>query len=71
MHIEINADRCEGHARCMECAPEVFGYDDVTNKAYVLEGADLDAHREAIEEAAQGCPEVAISLQESTASARG
>lgn len=67
MRVEIDGDRCEGHARCLECAPEVFGYDDVTNKAFLRDGADLEAHRDAIEEAAQSCPEIAISLEESTA----
>ncbi|MGI5144429.1 MULTISPECIES: ferredoxin [unclassified Streptomyces] len=64
MHIEINQPRCEGHGRCIEWVPEVFGYDDVTNRAYVLPDADVDAHRSAIKQAAEGCPELAILLSE-------
>jgi ferredoxin len=48
----------------MENAADVFGYDDVTNIAFVLPDADLDAHRAAIMQAAQGCPESAISVTE-------
>jgi|HubBroStandDraft_5_1064220.scaffolds.fasta_scaffold75670_2 ferredoxin len=64
MRVEIDSARCQGHARCMENAPDVFGYDDVTNIAFVLPDADLDAHRAAIMQAAQGCPESAISVTE-------
>jgi ferredoxin len=64
MRIDINLARCEGHGRCMEWVPEVFGYDDVTNQAYVLADADLDAHHNAIKQAAESCPELAIVLGE-------
>ena len=62
MEVKIDSGRCEGHARCLEQAPEVFGYDDVTNVAFVQPGADLEAHRAQILEAARGCPELAISV---------
>ena len=64
MRVEIDSARCQGHARCMENAPDVFGYDDITNIALVLPGADLDAHRAEIVQAAKGCPESAISVTE-------
>jgi ferredoxin len=62
--VEVNVDsgRCEGHACCLEQAPEVFGYDDVTNVAFVQPGADLEAHRAQVLEAARGCPELAINI---------
>jgi ferredoxin len=58
--VKIDAARCEGHARCLLDAPEVFGYGDVTNQAFVLPGADLQANRAAIDLAIAGCPESAI-----------
>jgi ferredoxin len=70
MHIAIDPARCEGHARCLECAPEVFGYHDVTNQAFVIEDADLDAHVAAIRDAAEGCPELAITVTENARPAR-
>ena len=60
MQVKIDESRCQGHGRCMEHAPAVFGYDGVTNLALVLPDADLLPNRQAIIEAAQGCPESAI-----------
>jgi ferredoxin len=62
MRVEVDPDRCEGHARCIECAPEVFEYNDVTNVAAVRAGADPEAHRDAVVEAVRGCPEQAITV---------
>jgi ferredoxin len=62
MRIEVDPNRCEGHARCIACAPEVFRYDDVTNVAAVLPDADLEAHRLDVLEAERGCPELAITV---------
>jgi len=61
----IDLKRCQGHARCLQEAPEVFGYGDTSNQAYVLPGANLEANleanREAIDMAIDACPERAIS----------
>lgn len=57
----IDLKRCQGHARCLQEAPEVFGYGDTSNQAYVLPGANLEANREAIDMAIETCPERAIS----------
>ena len=59
--VKVDAARCQGHGRCLLDAPGVFGYGDVTNQAFVLSEADLDANREAIDLAIAGCPEAAIS----------
>lgn len=59
--LMVDPSRCEGHARCLLDAPEVFGYGDVTNQAFVLPGVDLAANRDPIELAIRGCPEQAIS----------
>jgi ferredoxin len=64
MKVSIDLGRCEGHARCLECAPEIFGYDDVTNQAFVVADADLQTNSTAIRDAAEGCPELAIKLTE-------
>jgi ferredoxin len=60
--VEVDVERCHGHARCLQSAPEVFGYDDTTNLAFVLADADVDAHAEAVRRAVKGCPENAIRL---------
>jgi len=61
LRIIIDLSRCGGHARCMAEAPSVFGYDDRTNRAYILDDADLGSSRNAIERAILSCPELAIS----------
>jgi ferredoxin len=58
--IIVDQSRCGGHARCIEEVPGVFGYDGVSNKAYVLETADVACNRAAVERAIVACPELAI-----------
>jgi ferredoxin len=62
--INVDLSRCEGHGRCVAEVPEVFGYDDVTNQAFVLDGAALDPHRAKIARAIADCPESALTLVE-------
>jgi len=58
--VHVDQELCVGHGRCLLAAPEVFGYDDVTNLAFVLPDANPSEHRDAVYEAASGCPESAI-----------
>lgn len=62
MSVEIDLGACAGHGRCFLEAPEVFGYDEVDNKAYVLEGADIAVHADAVRSAEEACPEAAVIL---------
>lgn len=62
--VVVDQARCQGHARCLTEAPEIFGYDDATNKAFVLEGADVEQYRDTVLYAVQGCPEAAIALKD-------
>jgi ferredoxin len=62
IRVVIDSSRCQGHAHCLGEAPEIFGYDDRSNQAFVLNGADIEAHREAVLMAVNGCPETAITL---------
>jgi ferredoxin len=59
--VKVDLTRCAGHGRYILDAPEVFGYDDVENQAFVRADADLAANKAGIEAAIAGCPEVAIS----------
>jgi len=65
MDISIDLGRCQGHARCLDSAPAVFGYDDLTNQAYVMGNANPDSDRAGVMEAIHGCPEMAISTEDS------
>lgn len=59
--VMIDTTRCQGHARCLEEAPDVFSVTDDTGIAFVLPGADLEANAPLIEKAIAACPECAIS----------
>lgn len=60
--IQIDLTRCQGHARCLENAPEVFGYDDRSAQTYLLVDPN-DADLEAVKRAVDGCPEGALVLR--------
>jgi len=59
MKVQVNEDKCEGHAKCQESAPDVFEVrDDVS---HVLLG-DIPAElRPRVELAILRCPRQAIS----------
>jgi len=62
--LQIDSERCQGHGRCYDLAPELFGDDDegygtVLGDGTVLPGKEQDARR-----AVANCPERAIALVE-------
>ncbi|WP_329245074.1 ferredoxin [Actinoallomurus sp. NBC_01490] len=64
MKVQIDSGRCQGHGRCYDLAPEVFGDDDegygtVLGDGVVPAGREPDARL-----AASNCPERAIDLLE-------
>ena len=64
MKLQINPDHCQGHGRCYDLAPDLFGedsegYGTVTGDGVVPPGAEPTARR-----AALNCPEHAIYLLE-------
>ncbi|MGH3301796.1 MAG: ferredoxin [Streptosporangiaceae bacterium] len=64
MRVHIDPERCQGHGRCYDLAPDVFGEDDegygmVLGDGVVPPQQEHDAHR-----AATNCPERAIELIE-------
>jgi ferredoxin len=64
IRIAIDADRCQGHARCAVRAPELFDVDDDQGKSIALRD-DVPAElMEAAVEAVDTCPERAISLHD-------
>jgi ferredoxin len=61
MRAAVDADRCQGHARCWEICPEVFHLDDEGHA--VVAAADVPAGAEdAARRAEVNCPERAITL---------
>jgi ferredoxin len=62
MKIVVDFDRCPGHARCMEIAPERFGVRS-EGYLYTLDEEPAEAMRPKLERAVQACPTRAISIR--------
>ena len=64
MKVRIDAERCQGHGRCYDLAPDLFGDDDEGFGQVRGDGTvPADLEREA-RLAAANCPERAIDLGE-------
>lgn len=64
MKVQINPELCQGHGRCYDLSPALFGDDEegygtVLGDGTVPAGQEQDARR-----AVDNCPERAISLIE-------
>jgi ferredoxin len=57
----VDPDRCQGHARCWALCPEVFSLDD-EGHAYVSINEVAPELEARAREAAENCPERAVSL---------
>lgn len=67
MRLRIDPERCQGHGRCYDLAPDLFaededGYGTVLNDGLVPPDREDDA-----ELAVANCPEQAISVLEEAA----
>ncbi|MCU1484145.1 MAG: ferredoxin [Actinomycetia bacterium] len=63
MRVHVDIERCTGHARCQDLAPDVYELDDdgynTTPTYEVAPGMEEQARRGAL-----GCPELAITVEE-------
>ncbi len=59
--VIIDRDECIGCESCVEICPEVFGFDEQDEKAFVIIPAGGD--EECIEEAISSCPVECISWE--------
>jgi len=62
--VQISSERCQGHGRCYDLAPDLFGEDDegygtVLGTGVVPAGRENDARR-----ASANCPERAVDVLE-------
>ncbi|MDJ0621897.1 MAG: ferredoxin [Desulfocapsaceae bacterium] len=60
--VVIDVDECIGCEACVETCPDVFGFNDEDEKAYLIDGYDPGA--DCIEEAIASCPAECIELEE-------
>ncbi len=61
MNVTVDTNRCEGHARCWEICPEVFELDDEGHGRALVSEVPVEL-RERAREAADNCPERAITF---------
>jgi ferredoxin len=64
VRIQIDSGRCQGHGRCYDLAPELFGEDEegygqVLGEGVVPPGREQDARL-----AKANCPERAVDVEE-------
>ena len=62
--VQINSEVCQGHGRCYDLAPKLFGEDDEGYGTVLGDGTVPADQEEAARLAVANCPERAISLTE-------
>jgi ferredoxin len=67
MRVRIDPERCQGHGRCYDLAPDLFGEDE-DGYGTALNDGQVPADREDDAElAVANCPEQAIAVLEEAA----
>ena len=64
MKIRVDPDKCQGHNRCYNLAPELFDVDDVGMATEKGDGFVAPELLDKARRAVANCPEYAVSLTE-------
>lgn len=64
MKVQIDSEKCQGHGRCYDLAPDVFTDDEEGNGQVIGEGIVTSVNEESARLAVANCPESAISILE-------
>jgi ferredoxin len=64
MSVQIDPGRCQGHGRCYDLAPELFGEDEDGYGTVLADGAVPAGREDDARLAAANCPEHAVVLEE-------
>jgi ferredoxin len=64
MRVVVDAERCQGHARCYAIAPELFEVDDYGQSSARRDGTVSPELEEKARLAVANCPEFAITIEE-------
>jgi ferredoxin len=64
VRVQIDSDKCQGHGRCYDLAPDVFTDDEEGNGQVIGDGTITPGNEESARLAVANCPESAISLIE-------
>jgi ferredoxin len=62
--VQIDPGRCQGHGRCYDLAPALFGEDEEGYGRVLSEGAVPPARERDARLAAANCPERAVEIEE-------
>jgi ferredoxin len=62
MKVRVDLALCQGHARCQDHCPEVFGTDDLEGKCVILISEVPVQLQQSASRAVNNCPEGALSL---------
>ena len=63
MRVQIDAELCQGHGRCYDLAPKVFGEDEDGYAVLLREGGHVPAELEDDARLAEAnCPEAAVLI---------
>jgi ferredoxin len=63
MRVRIDKDRCQGHGRCYDLAPALFGEDEEGSGIVLGTGAVADDQVAAVRLAEANCPESAVIIE--------
>jgi ferredoxin len=64
MRVLIDHDRCQGHGRCYDLAPDLFGEDEDGYGVVLGDGRVPPGREEDARLAEANCPEAAVELVE-------
>ena len=64
MKLRIDSGKCQGHGRCYDLSPDLFGDDDEGYGQVLHDGVVPGDRVEEARKAVASCPESAISLAE-------
>jgi ferredoxin len=63
MKVAVDAERCAGHALCVDACPAVFTSDELGYAALVSGGVVPEGAEDDVDLAIASCPERAISVE--------
>jgi ferredoxin len=64
MRVVADLDLCQAHQMCQTEAPDVFGFDEATDKVVVLTEQPAESLRDQVRSAVRYCPAMALSIEE-------
>ena len=64
MKLRVDMDLCQGHAACVQEAPDLFALDPATNQVVLKNASPDESQRAEAKRAIRYCPTRALRLEE-------